>query len=96
MVEAQKHDQGKPRYSLLPWDALGHVVAVLEFGARKYAPGAWRHVPNGKERYWDATVRHLVAYQMGERTDPESGLPTLAHAACSLLFTLALSEEPTE
>ena len=87
-----KHDAGKPRWSLMPWDALTEVLRVLEHGAEKYAPDNWRHV-EPVERYWDAAMRHLVAWQQGRRIDEESGLPTLAHAACCVLFLLAREDE---
>jgi hypothetical protein len=82
-----KLDSAKPRWTLLPWDVLADVVAVLEHGARKYAPNNWKHV-QPKERYADAALRHLTAWLRGERIDPESKLPHLAHAICSLMFLL--------
>jgi hypothetical protein len=85
-----KDDASKPRPSLLPFRGLDAVLRVLEFGAHKYAPHAWRNVPNGHARYVDAALRHLHAYASGEANDPESGLPHLAHAACSVLFALEL------
>lgn len=84
-----KLDGGKAQFHLLPWEAVREVVKVLEFGARKYAPGNWRLVPNATERYGDAAIRHLAAWQGGERCDPESGLHHLAHAGCCVLFALA-------
>lgn len=83
-----KHDAGKPRWSLLPWRALAQVVLVLEFGARKYAPGGWMTVPDAEQRYRDALIRHLVAEMDGEERDPESGLLHAAHTACNALFLL--------
>lgn len=83
-----KYDQGKRRWTLLPLEALESVVDVLEFGARKYAPGQWQRVPNARARYIDAAFRHLVAAAKGDDEDPESGLPHLAHAGCCILFAL--------
>lgn len=83
-----KRDGGKPRWSLLPWRGLAAVVDVLEFGARKYAPGNWRKVPDARQRYTDALLRHVVAYAGGETHDPESSLHHLAHAGCCVLFLL--------
>lgn len=85
-----KRDGGKPRWDLLPYDALGPVVDVLTFGASKYDPWNWLHVADANDRYFSALQRHLVAWKLGERLDPESGLPHLAHAGCCLLFLLAL------
>jgi hypothetical protein len=87
----RKHDQGKLRWGLLPWDALREIVRVLMKGAAKYAPGNWEHVPEARDRYFDALIRHVTAWYEGERNDPEWGLHHLAHACCCLLFLLALS-----
>lgn len=84
-----KHDAGKRRWSLLPFNALRQVVDVLEFGAAKYAVDGWKTVPNARTRYYDATMRHLTEWWAGESLDPESGLHHLAHASCCVLFLLA-------
>lgn len=83
-----KHDGGKPRLSLIPGVALLEIAEVLEYGARKYAEGNWKQV-RPLRRYLDAALRHLHAVADGEDLDPESGLPHLAHAGCSILFLLA-------
>lgn len=89
-----KYDGGKLRWSLLPLVAVREVVKVLEYGAKKYTKGDvsgadnWKTVPHLRERYWDAAVRHLVAWQLGEPKDDETGLSHLAHATCCLLFLL--------
>lgn len=89
----QKHDHAKPRFSLIPHDALWQVVAVLEFGAGKYGAGNWRGVTNAHERYFNAAHRHLNAWWQGENVDDESGLPHLAHAVCCLLFLMAVNND---
>jgi hypothetical protein len=83
-----KFDGAKIDWTILPWQPLEDVVAVLEFGAKKYARDSWQTVPNGRVRYVRAAFRHLVSHALGEVNDPESGLPHLAHAACSVLFAL--------
>ena len=85
-MSGRKDDQGKLDYSLLPWDGVDDVVHVLQFGAQKYDRDNWRKVPDGLRRYSNAAMRHLVALQRGEVTDPESGLSHAAHAACCCLF----------
>lgn len=87
-----KLDAGKPRFSLLPFDAVSRVVDVLEYGAAKYSVNGWTKVEHADDRYFDAALRHLVAWRGGERLDEESGLPHLAHATACLLFLLALGE----
>lgn len=89
----RKDDSEKLRYDLLPDRPIRDIVEVLTFGARKYAPNNWQKVPEWRSRYYAALQRHLVAWRMGERTDPESGLSHLAHAACCLVFIMALDRE---
>ena len=91
-----KHDAGKPRASLLPWRELWSVVAVMEFGAVKYGEDNWKTVPNGPRRYFDAAIRHIMAWRDGELDDPESGLPHLSHAICCLLFAAWFDNKPNK
>lgn len=83
-----KHDSGKFRFSLLPWNAVKEVIDVLEFGAKKYAPDNWKRVDDHRDRYFNATIRHVTAWYAGEKNDPETGLNHLAHAVCCLLFLI--------
>jgi len=87
-LSGKKFDEGKLKWGLLPWEAVEQIVRVLQHGDQKYGdPDNWKRV-TPSSRYFDATMRHLVAWKQGERKDPDSGLPTLAHAATSLLFLL--------
>jgi hypothetical protein len=102
-----KHDTGKARFDLLPWDAivamcgalsiaigelpwraLAEVAKVLAFGANKYGDRNWE---KGivHSRLFAAYMRHVASYRCGERTDPETGLHPLAHAACECMFAYA-------
>lgn len=87
----RKDDQGKARYDLVPSGAEALVVSVLTYGAIRYGPDNWRHVPDARARYFAAARRHLARWRLGEDLDPESGLPHLAHATCCLLFLLELA-----
>lgn len=91
-VGGMKFDSGKLDYTLIPWDGLEEIVKVLEFGAKKYARDNWRHVEGAEQRYLAAAIRHLVAYQIQQPTDEETGISHLAHAGCCLLFLLALEK----
>lgn len=86
-----KHDDGKLRWSLIPWDALEEVVRVLEHGARKYGAHNWRLV--APERYREALLRHVAAWAQGGVIDRDSGLPHLAHVAANAFFLLARRED---
>lgn len=83
-----KLDAGKLRAGLLHdfHNALRAVAEVSTFGAKKYAPHSWLHVPNGEERYFDALWRHLLA----DGIDPDSNLDHLHHAAWNLLAIIEL------
>jgi len=72
--------------ALLPPLAMKATAEVLTFGAEKYEPDNWKHVPDSKRRYFDAMQRHLWAWKEGEQNDPESGKNHLAHALCCLMF----------
>ena len=80
----------KPPWDLVPVRAMREVVKVFGFGAKKHAPNGWQHVEDGRRIYYAATMRHLTDWWAGERIDSQSGLPTLAHAACSALILLAI------
>lgn len=93
MSKGLKFDNGKERYDLLPPIALHEIAKVLTYGAQKYAPNNWRLVEDHESRYFAAAQRHLWAWQRGEKTDPETGISHLAHAACSLMFLADLEAE---
>jgi hypothetical protein len=81
-----KHDQNKRRLDLIPPSAFLSAGDVLTYGAKKYGPENWRKIPNGQDRFFGAALRHLMAWRSGEKTDPESGLPHVAHALTNLMF----------
>jgi hypothetical protein len=88
-MTGRKDDSQKPRMELLPMDALLEVAKVLTHGAKKYAPDNWKEVPEAKDRYTGALLRHLAAWRSGKKTDTESGDDKLLHiaeAACNALF----------
>ena len=87
-----KHDQEKLRYELLPVEPIEALVAVLTYGAKKYDDNNWKYVTPFNDRYYAATLRHINAWRKGEKLDPETGLPHLAHAMCCLVFLLAGGE----
>ena len=84
-----KLDAGKVRADLLLdfRHALVDVSKVATYGAGKYAPHSWLHVPDGIDRYTAALLRHLLE----EGDDPETGLPHLAHALWNLMAVVELT-----
>lgn len=85
-MEGTKHDSNKLRYDLLIDEALEEDVAVLTYGSKKYTDNNWQLVSSSRKRYIAAHFRHLIAYKKGERFDPDSGLPHLAHCRMNLAF----------
>ena len=83
-----KFDTDKPRMSLLPFDALHEVAAVMTFGAKKYGEDNWRDLDNPRGRYASAMLRHYAAWAGGDERDPDSGLRHTAHMTCNALFCL--------
>ena len=85
--KAVKNDSLKPRMSLIPQLAKYDVAKVMSYGEEKYAAYNWM-----EGFKWtlleDAIDRHLTAFLCGEDIDPESGLPHLAHLACSAMMAL--------
>lgn len=82
---AVKHDTGKPMMGLIDSDFLEDLARVLSFGVKKYSAQNWR---KGLElsHFYNALQRHAVDWNRGMDIDPESGLPTLSHLACELMF----------
>lgn len=68
------------RFDLIPPYPLEQIARVFGKGCQKYAARNWE-----KGYDWGlsfaAMQRHAWAFWSGEETDPESGLPHLAHAA---------------
>lgn len=87
-----KDDQGKLMWNLLPWKAVEGMVKVLTFGAKKYTPNGWRSVPNAKDRYTAAMLRHVAAMQSGQVNDPESGLRHIDHVLTNAAFLAELGD----
>ena len=85
-----KADKGKPHPSYVPVEIINAVMAVREYGTKKYgAPDNWKQV--SAERYHDALLRHVLAcWNNPYSVDPESGLLHLEHIACNVAFLLAI------
>ena len=59
-------------------------LAMLE-GARKYGRHNYRAVGVRTSVYYDACLRHIVAYWEGQDIDPESGLSHITKAMACLM-----------
>lgn len=90
-----KHDQEKPMMQLWPPRTLLSVGRVLTKGAKKYSADNWRKVDD-TGRYVGAMFRHLVAYMMGEKWDPDDGEHHLSHLICCAAFIVELDLEKAD
>lgn len=87
-MEGRKDDQGKPRFELLPSDALRAIAVILTFGALKYEDRNWEKGMDWS-RVFGALQRHLWSWWEGESLDPETGKSHLWNAGCCILFLIA-------
>lgn len=70
-AKGKKFDGDKMEWSLLPFEALTGVVERFTGGKRKYSAWNWTTVDNGKERYFNACMRHLMAFWNGDELDDD-------------------------
>ena len=90
-----KLDGGKLRPALVLGGFASAVEAMVKVGsdgARKYTDNGWKTVPNGKARYEDALLRHLLAHLRGEGIDEESGSPHISHCMWNAAAIYELSK----
>lgn len=88
-----KLDAGKNRLGLVLLGfprALEMVGMVGTYGANKYTDDGWKFVLDGRRRYTDAMLRHLIAEAKGELCDVDTDLLHAAHAAWNALARLEL------
>lgn len=89
MKGGTKHDKGKARYDLLPFDALHEIVLVFTEGANKYGERNWEQGIH-YSRLLGAVLRHVSAFAQGKRINEDDfGLHHLAHAAVGCMMLLA-------
>lgn len=74
----------KPPLHTVPTGPLFEAGAVLLHGHCKYRGYNWRVAGVRNSIYYDAVMRHMMAWWEGEDTDPDSGLPHIAHAIAGL------------
>ena len=80
-----RDNAGKPRWSLVDFDALEPMVRVLEFGAQKYGDNNWKKGLKTTE-ICESLLRHIIAYLNCENNDSESKLPHIGHILCNAMF----------
>jgi hypothetical protein len=71
--------------SCLSWPVLGEMALGMFEGARKYGKHNYRVIGVRGSVYFDAAMRHMMAWQEGEDIDPASGLHHITKALTSLM-----------
>lgn len=88
---ANKFDEAKPRYDLIPPEALDQLALLYARGAVKYGEGNWlKGMTWG--RYFAAGMRHGWAWWRGERVDPETGIHHCIAAAWNFIACFTYEE----
>jgi transposase-like protein len=87
---AVKHDKGKLPLSQVPPCLNNSAARAFQFGGEKYSPYNWAQGEGiGKQRLLDSLLRHLAAFNEGEKHDKESNLCHLDCAAATLAMLIA-------
>jgi len=76
---------GKVSMSVLPANVMLEVATAMFEGASKYGRHNYRHAGVRASVYYDATMRHLIAWWEGEDIDDASNLSHITKAISSLV-----------
>jgi hypothetical protein len=74
----------KVPFSTIPATVVTELAIAMGEGAVKYGKFNWRSEGVRSSIYYDAVLRHLIAWQEGEDIDPDSGLSHITKAIASL------------
>jgi hypothetical protein len=96
--DARAASEGRLQFSVIPWRAVPstpstpaewmvytEVALAMAEGAWKYGRHNYRVAGVRASVYFDAAMRHLVALELGEEIDPDSGVHHHAKAIAGLL-----------
>ena len=78
----------KPPLSSIPPVGLMHLGQAMENGRQKYGRMNWREKKVTSSIYYDAAMRHLLAWWDGEERAQDSGVHHLGHAMACLAILL--------
>jgi len=89
---AKKFRNTMKEYYVSTSAAFDGVNEVLEYGLKKYGKkDSWKFVPDAQQRYCAAYLRHSVYLPLGHM-DEESGIKSVYHALCNLMFLIWFEE----
>lgn len=78
-------------------DAIMQAGEIMGVGLRKHGPCTWRIAGTEQadpQTHYASLVRHLLEYEAGVRTDPDSGKHPLLHAVCQISIMINLLDDP--
>ena len=84
---AKRYDHGKPRWDLLPFDALTEVVVVYTKGAEKYTDRNWE-LGMSWSRMFRSMLSHAFKWWLGSSRDKELGTYHMAMVVWNALGLL--------
>jgi hypothetical protein len=80
LVEGTKHDEGKPRFDLIPVMPMFELAKLYAIGAKKYDDRNWeKGISWG--RIFRALLSHAFKWWAGQKYDQEDGQHHLASVA---------------
>lgn len=85
MDKAIRHNEGKPRWSLVDFESLEPLVRVLEFGENKYGAFNWKKGLDKKE-ILESAMRHLIKLMSDIPLDEETKLKHEGHIMSNMMF----------
>jgi hypothetical protein len=85
----------KPSLAAVPPVAAFYLGQALADGAAKYGRFNWRAKPVTASIYYDAALRHVMAWHDGEDCAADSGVHHLAHAMANFAILLDAMETGT-
>jgi hypothetical protein len=74
------------RFDLIPPKSMFRLAAIMDHGARKYAPNNWKKIEI--DSHVNHALQHLFAYLAGDRQDDHLG-----HALARAAMAVELEEE---
>lgn len=78
----------KPSLSVVPPVGIYHMAQAMADGEQKYGLMNWREHRVSSSVYYDAAMRHLMAWHDGENQASDSGVHHLGHAMACLAIIL--------
>jgi hypothetical protein len=85
----------KPALHAIPPVSLLYLGQAMADGNRKYGLVNWRHDPITVSTYYNALLRHALAWWDGQETDPVTGIDHLAYIMANCAILLDAREQGT-